>query len=138
MQDLSRRGYVVLTEAPDILRAHWIAGAIEAAGIPVHVEEDNLADEFAMSQKLMGALRVRVLVPEDRRAEANLVFLDLSQPISDDPAFHEPDDDLEDFAREQSNRMFERGAWLLVIALGIPFMSWLAWQYVLRALLAGD
>lgn len=130
MQDLSRRGYVVLTEAPDIMRAHWIAGAIEAAGIPVHVEEDNLADEFAMSQKLMGALRVRVLVPQDRRDEANLVFLDLSQPIPDDPAFHDEEDDAALEAMDDERFRFTAGVGLVLLLLmaGVPFLIWMLIQ----------
>jgi len=63
------------------MRAHWVAGALEAEGIPTFVDEDNLADEFAISQKVMGILRVRVLVPRDRLIEAQTIFLNLSQPI---------------------------------------------------------
>ena len=63
------------------MRAHWVAGALEAEGIPTFVDEDNLADEFAISQKVMGILRVRVLVPRDRLVEAQTIFLNLSQPI---------------------------------------------------------
>ncbi len=83
-------GYAVLSVEPHIMRAQWLAGAIEAAGIPVHVEEDDLVDEFSMAKKLQGDLRVRVLVPADRLAEAQTVFLGLSQPI---PLVDEDDED---------------------------------------------
>jgi len=73
--------YVVLTEAPDRLRANLVAGALEEADIPTFVDEDNLADEFAMSQRMLGLLRVRVLVPRDRLEEARAIFLAMSQPI---------------------------------------------------------
>ena len=75
------------------MRAHWVAGALEAQGIPTFVDEDNLADEFAISQKVMGLLRVRVLVPRDRLVEAQTVFLNLSQPI---PLVDEEEDEEED------------------------------------------
>jgi len=79
--NLPTSGYAILTEVPDEMRAHWIAGALEARGIPTMVDEDLLVDEFTMSQRLLGAPRVRVLVPEDRLDEAQAVFLALSQPI---------------------------------------------------------
>jgi len=77
----TQSNYVVLTEEPNWMRAHWIAGGLEAADIPTFVDQDNLVDEFAMSQKLMGLQRVRVLVPRDLLGEARAVFLAMSQPI---------------------------------------------------------
>lgn len=89
----SESDYVVLTEEPSLMRAHWVAGALEAEGIRTFVDEDNLADEFAISQKVLGLLRVRVLVPRDRLLEAQTIFLNLSQPI---PLVDEDEDDEED------------------------------------------
>jgi hypothetical protein len=73
--------YVLLTQETTTFRAHWVAGALEHAGIPTFVDEDNLADEFAITQKVMGVMGARVLVPRDRLEEARTVFLGLSQPI---------------------------------------------------------
>lgn len=96
------------------MRAHWIAGALEGDGIPTFVDEDNLADEFAISQKAMGLLRVRVLVPRDRLDEARTVFLNLSQPI---PIIDEDEDEAEgeEVAADQ-NELQYRG-FLIVIAV---------------------
>ena len=118
MDQFGPSGYVVLTEEPNLQKAHWIAGGIEAAGIPVHVEENNLQDEFAVAQKAMGGIRIRVLVPEDRYDEANTVFLALSQPIPDDPAFHDEEDDAALEAMEAQRFSFTAGtSGLLVLAL---------------------
>ncbi len=78
---MAEHDFVVLTEESSSVRAHWIAGAIKAHDIPVHVVEDERADEFAMAQKLMGTALVQVLVPEGRLTEARTIFLNLSQPI---------------------------------------------------------
>lgn len=129
---LDGSGYVVLTAEPNLLRAHWIAGGIKAAGIPVHVEENNLQDEFAVAQKAMGAIRFRVLVPEDRLEEANTVFLDLSQPIPDDPAFHDEEDDaaLEAMEEELKSGTSSIGFIVLLLA-GAPFVVWLVVNWIL-------
>jgi len=110
-------GYAVLTEEVDPLRAHLVAGAVEAAGIPVLVEENNLADEFAMSQKLMGAQRERVLVPRERLLEAQAVFLAMSQPI---PRIQEEDGGGQR-AIDRQHRRVTRLAWsVLFVLVGLP------------------
>ena len=125
-------GYVVLTEEPTLQRAHWIAGGLKAAGIPVHVEENNLQDEFAVAQKAMGGIRFRVLVPEAQLDEANTVFLDLSQPIPDDPAFHDEADDaaLEAMEEEMKSNASSIGMIILILA-GAPFLVWLLVDWIL-------
>lgn len=130
MDDLGPSGYVVLTEEPTLQRAHWIAGGIQAAGIPVHVEENNLQDEFAVAQKLLGGIRFRVLVPEARYDEANTVFLDLSQPIPDDPAFHDEEDDAALEAMDDERFRFTAGVGLVLLLLmaGVPFLIWMLIQ----------
>lgn len=120
-------GYVLLSEEANPMRGHLVAGALVAADIPVHVEEDDLADEFAMSQKLRGAPRVRVLVPGERLEEARAVVLAMSQPI---PAM---EDDAEFVAYEASRR--KRFRWILLIFFALTtvplllFMlaDWLGW-----------
>lgn len=133
-------GYVVLTEEADLMRAHWVAGAIEAAGIPVHVEENNLQDEFAVAQKLLGGMRIRVLVPADRRDEANTVFLNLSQPIVDDPEYHDEEDDeaLEDMEAELGARNMTFGLVIMGLLFGVPFFGWLIFDGVLARLFGID
>ena len=89
----------VLTVEPSTMRAHWIAGGLENAGIPAHVEEDDLADEFSAAQRLLGTPRVRVLVPADRLEEARTVFLGMSQPL---PLVDEDEEDDEAALDESS------------------------------------
>ena len=127
-------GYVVLSEEPNLQRAHWIAGGIQAAGIPVHVEENNLQDEFAVAQKLLGGIRFRVLVPRERLDEAKTVFLDLSQPIPDDPAFHDEEDDaaLEAMEEERGDKTLVFGLVLLLVVFGGPLL----WTFAIAPLLA--
>lgn len=71
---LDKPGFVVLTQAENAFRAQFLAGALEAEGIPTHVDGDHLADEFAMSQKMMGLIQVRVLVPAERVNEAREIL----------------------------------------------------------------
>ncbi len=118
-------GYVLLTEAPNLMRAHLIAGALEDAGIPFHVGEDNLADEWAMSLKLRGGLGVPVLVPSERIDEARTVFLAMSQPIPE----VEEDEELRAHgsARARRQRLFILGLLALSGALTLFFvvLRWL-------------
>ena len=131
---LDGSGYVVLTEEPTLQRAHWIAGGLKAAGIAVHVEENNLQDEFAVAQKLLGGIRFRVLVPEDQLQAAKTVFLDLSQPIPDDPDFHDEDDDdaLDAMEAERSDKTFVFGLVLVLIVFGGPML----WHFLVGPLFA--
>ena len=118
--------YVVLTEEASVIHANWIAGGIEAAGIPAHVEQDDLADEFSMFQKLQGAPRVRVLVPADRLQEARTVFLALSQPI---PLVEEDDDALEAMAEARSDATRTRVLWLILLVFVLPTVgAWLLFR----------
>ncbi len=119
-------GYVLLSEEMNPMRGHLVAGALGAADIPAHVEEDDLADEFAMSLKLRGAPRVRVLVPGDRIEEARAVFLAMSQPI---PVVE--DDEFSEY--EATRRRRTRRIVLVLFAVGtlplIFFMlaDWFGW-----------
>jgi hypothetical protein len=74
---LDKPGYVVLTEASNTFQAQFLAGALESEGIPTHVDGDHLADEFAMSQKMLGLIKVRVMVPEDRLEDARAILATL-------------------------------------------------------------
>ena len=129
---LDGSGYVVLTEEPTLQRAHWIAGGLKAAGIAVHVEENNLQDEFAVAQKALGGIRFRVLVPEAQLDEANTVFLDLSQPIPDDPAFHDEEDDAALAAMEEEIKSSRSSIGMIVLILaGVPFLVWILVDWIL-------
>ena len=129
---LDGSGYVVLTEEATLQRAHWIAGGLKAAGIAVHVEENNLQDEFAVAQKALGGIRFRVLVPEAQLDEANTVFLDLSQPIPDDPAFHDEEDDAALAAMEEEIKSSRSSIGMIVLILaGVPFLVWILVDWIL-------
>lgn len=113
-------GYVLLTEAPNLQWAHLIAGRLQENDIAAHAEEDNLADEWAMSQKMMGTLGVRVLVPGDRLDEARAIFLAMSQPM---PVLDEPDPELAAYAAAAGSRR-RRLAWLLIfLVLVLPLIG---------------
>ncbi len=118
-------GWVVLTEQPNPMMAHWVAGGVEAEGIPVHVEENNLQDEFAVAQRAMGGLPIRVLVPKERYDEANTVFLNLSQPIPlvDDDDI-EDEEELDDMLEEHESKVRSVGLILILVLLGVPFVIW--------------
>ena len=116
--------YVVLTEEPNLMRAHLVAGALDEAGIPTFTDQDNLADEFALSQKLMGLLRVRVLVPRERIDEARAIFLAMSQPI---PLVDEDEDDEEkheegegDLDHERARFTVRSALFAIVLAILVP------------------
>jgi hypothetical protein len=125
-QDRGLGGYVLLVEDANPLRAHLIAGALDEAGIPHVVEEDNLADEFAMSRKLMNTQGARVMVPEDRLAEAQAIFLAMSQPI---PVIDEEDPEMRAYEKEYEKRQRRAlGAISLVLIAGgvSALILWLA------------
>lgn len=61
--------YVVLQEAGSAFHASLIAGALKNAGIDARTDGDVAIDEFSMAKHMAGA-GVRILVPEDRLAEA--------------------------------------------------------------------
>lgn len=121
---LEASGYAVLTEEPNLMRAHWVAGAIEEAGIPVHVEDEGPADEFAVSQRAMGLLRVRVLVPADRLEEARTIFLSMSQPI---PVVDEEDEELAEFEEARRSRGFDYAITAFTI-VGLAALVIVTWQ----------
>ena len=123
---LATSGFARLADAPSLAQAHAWAGALEAADIPTHVEEDNLADSFAMSQKLMGSLPIRVLVPAERLEEARLVLQGLSQPR---PVIDEEDDSaLAVMAATRRDRSVVMAAVLIAIFFGGPLVGyWLFW-----------
>ena len=115
--------YVVLTEEPNLMRAHWIAGGLEAVDIPTFVDEDNLADEFAMSQKMMGVQRVRVLVPGNLLEEARQVFLSMSQPL---PLVDEDEVEEDDAAtRPQRRPAFLNPRAVIILMLVMGGLVWL-------------
>lgn len=110
------------------MRAHHLAGILQAAGIPVHVEDDVLADEFAVSQRVMGLQPIRVLVPKERVDDAEEAVLATSQflPEFDDPAFAE--DPADDAALDEMDGRAELSApILLAVFVGVPLAVFLAW-----------
>ena len=109
-------GFVVLTEESNPMWAHVIAGALENEGIKAFVQEDNLADEFAVSQKAMGLQGARVFVPVDRLDEARTIFLKLSRPI---PEIDE-DDEFDD--TDEQVKLSTR-ATLIVVLVGVALFS---------------
>lgn len=61
---------VPLISAHSPFEAGIVVAVLEAAGIPAVAPGSMLADEFAMSQRLMNLQSVRVLVPRSRLADA--------------------------------------------------------------------
>lgn len=124
-------GYVVLVEAPNPLEAQFIAGALEDEGIPTHVDEDHLADEFAMSQKMMGLQRVRVMVPRDRLVDAQAVLADLPEREAADGdvvPWDQPDGEHEPAPLERDTAPRVHFGWFALLgALTIAF-GFLYWQ----------
>lgn len=53
----------VVKVAADPAQAKLLAARLQAEGIPAYIEGDSLADEMAMSQRLMNLTGVKVLVP---------------------------------------------------------------------------
>ncbi len=83
-------GWIELTSANSPLEAVWLVGALKNLGIDARTFGGGLADEFAMSQKLMGlGGGVRVMVPKDREAEARAALAQLQPSPSEEPS--EPD-----------------------------------------------
>jgi hypothetical protein len=74
---------VVAHVARDASEAQVLAANLNAAGIPAYVENAALVDHYAMSQKLMNRMGVRVHVMSDRVEEAREFIADRPQ-ISDD------------------------------------------------------
>lgn len=71
---------VELTTAHSPLEAEWLVGALKGHGIHAIVFGDGLADEFAMSQKLMGlGGGVRVMVPRGALEAAREALAQLEQ-----------------------------------------------------------
>ncbi len=124
--------FVVLTEQSSAMHAQWIAGALEAEGIKTFVDEDNLADEFAVSQKLLGMPRIRVMVLRGELTEARTIFLKLSQPI---PLVDEDDED-EDDDEELEESWLAGPLPLLLIIVGVIAVAGIA--YLLKGCEAED
>lgn len=59
----SEHSFALLTGASSLAEAHIIAAVLEENGIPARVEDTQLMDQFAISQRAMG-LGVRIEVPE--------------------------------------------------------------------------
>lgn len=60
----------VVKVAADPAQARLIAARLQAEGIPAYIDGDSLADEMAMSQRLMNLTGVKVLVPTASLARA--------------------------------------------------------------------
>ncbi|HEX9793450.1 MAG TPA: DUF2007 domain-containing protein [Planctomycetota bacterium] len=65
---------VELMSAQSPAEAQIVASLLESAGIPVQLNGEALWDEFAVSQRALGLLGTKVMVPEDRLEEARQVI----------------------------------------------------------------
>ncbi|MBN2490011.1 MAG: DUF2007 domain-containing protein [Planctomycetes bacterium] len=65
---------VVLRQVRNTIEAELFVALLEAAGIPATVEGRHMQDDFAVPQKLLGRMGVRVLVREEDRDEAERVL----------------------------------------------------------------
>ncbi len=74
--------FVLLQHATTPDHANLLRALLQGAGIPAHVDGTLLADEFAISQRMMNQQGVKVLVPHDRLAEARDVVA--SAAVSED------------------------------------------------------
>lgn len=64
----------VVKVAADPAQAKLIAARLQAEGIPAYIDGDSLADEMAMSQRLMNLTGVKVLVPTASLSRAKEVL----------------------------------------------------------------
>ena len=113
----TKLGHVLLLEDANPLRTHLISGALEEAGIPCVVEDDNLADEFSMVRKLAGVQGSRIWVPIERAEEARVIFLGMSQPI---PAIDEDDPELAAYGRRYQSRQKRALGWIIAAWVLLP------------------
>jgi len=121
---LTKLGHVLLLEEANPLRAHLVSGALEEAGIPCVVEDDNLWDQASVMRKLGGMQGTRVWVPIARADEAQVIFLGMSQPI---PVIDEDDPELEALARSYASRR-KRAIWSIIAALWfLPALAFLVY-----------
>jgi len=120
MKAATKLGHVLLLEEANPLRAHLVSGALEEAGIPCVVEDDNLADEFSMVRKLGGMQGTRVWVPIARADEAQVIFLGMSQPI---PIIDEDDPELEALGRSYASRQKRALGWIIMAWLVLPVIA---------------
>ena len=71
---------VELTTASTLFEAEWIVGALESFEIVAVTFGDALADDFAMSQKLMGLSGgVRVMVRQDGLEAARQALVEIKK-----------------------------------------------------------
>jgi hypothetical protein len=119
--------YAVLAEESIPMRAHWIAGALEEAGISTHVYERNLSDEFAVSQRALGLAGTCVIVPRERLEEAREILRDLRPPpLPEGPDDEEDGGDEEPEDERAPLTLLSAGVVVLVVALllgGVIFVA---------------
>lgn len=63
MNTLNRPKWALLCEAPDKWEAHFIRGRLEAAGIPVHIIQEAVAELYGITHGSLAA--VKILVPKN-------------------------------------------------------------------------
>lgn len=84
-------GWIELTSANSNLEAEWLVGALKNLGIEARTFGGGLADEFAMSQKLMGlGGGVRVMVPKESETEARAALAQFKPPAPEEPPAPDP------------------------------------------------
>jgi hypothetical protein len=134
-----RADLVRFKTASSPLEAEVIAGVLRAADIPVYIEGSLLADEFAMSQRLMGLNAVRIQVPRDRVADAAAALAEARAASAEvDAAAAATAPPPETSRPEAAPRAGSRlRAWVLPAVLGattlVFLVNWLETRAALRA-----
>ncbi len=87
---------VVFRTTESIMEARIIAGVLKEEGIPCYVSGQNLQDEFAISQMVMGQASVDIEIPAssreaaeaalERAKEAGKMLDEQAEPGTDDEA----------------------------------------------------
>ena len=89
-------GYVEVFTATDITFAYLMKANLEAAGIPVHIDNENLQGAYCLD-----GMVPRVLVPQEFAEQAREIIKDIQEA---------PDDELEDecdHVEEEQEDMYE-------------------------------
>ncbi len=85
---------VKLLTANSPFEAKMIKAVLEGADIPCHVPGQELQDEFAMTQKLLGAVAVDVYVARDSVEDAHRALAEAKE--AGESAAEDDDEDDED------------------------------------------
>ena len=125
---------VDLTTASSAFEAEWLVGALKGHGIPAVTVGGDLADEFAMSQKLMhlgGGVRVLVSRASLEQAREALAEIEAVRPTpAEIEAMVEQAGGEEEAARPApASRPGDNGKTLAIVMLGAAVIA-LGWLYL--------